>query len=66
MDLKPGDSFYAKVEATCSLVWALDPTPKTLEEAFPWGLPRRSYVCNASSITIDNIEYLSIMRSKHG
>lgn len=65
MGLKPGDSFYAKVDAKCSLVWALDPVPKALESSLPWGSPRRSYICNADILTIDGREYKSIIRSNH-
>jgi hypothetical protein len=65
MGLKPGDTFYAKVKGTCSLVWALDPVPKGMEEALPWGSPRKSYICNADSITIDSKEYRSLVRSNH-
>ena len=63
--LKPGDSFYAKVEGKCSLVWALDPVPQVLQNALPWGSPRRFYICNADSIVIKGKEYKSLIRSKN-
>jgi hypothetical protein len=65
MGLKPGDSFYAEVKGTCSLVWALDPVPQILQGTLPWGLPRRSYVCNANSIVIEGKEYRSLIRSNN-
>jgi hypothetical protein len=62
MGLKPGDTFYAAVEAMCSPAWVLDKTPKGLEQALPWGSPRRAYVCNADSIMINGREYKSLVR----
>lgn len=66
MGLKEGDSFYALVEATCSEMWALDKTPPSMESSFPWGIPRRAYICNAETIKIGNKTYKSLIRGNHG
>lgn len=50
MNLKPGDTFYAKVEGICSPILSLD--------------ANITYICNADSITIDNKEYESLVRGK--
>lgn len=51
--LKPGDSFYAYVNAECQEVWALDDNSKPTDLWESFGAPRRVYICNANSITID-------------
>jgi hypothetical protein len=55
--LKLGDERNIYVEAECNPVWALDPVPKVFEEAFPWGMKRQIYICNATSITVNGQKY---------
>lgn len=62
MKLEPGSEFYAMVVAKCQEVWALDPTPKVLEEVYPWGIPRRFRICTADSLTINGKTYISLVR----
>lgn len=65
MHLQVGTTLLVGVKAKCSLAWSLDPVPKALEEAQPWGSPRRAYICNADSILIEGKEYKSLVRSNN-
>ena len=51
LGLKPGDSFWANVEAECKLIYAVDPTPPIFEGSLLYGNTRLSYICNATRIT---------------
>jgi hypothetical protein len=62
MGLKTGDGFYARVEAKCSPVWALDKVSSAMEEVLPYGASRQSYICNADSISINGKKYKSLVR----
>jgi len=65
MKLKPGDTFYAKIDGKCASAFALDPVPEAMQDVLPFGAPRDAYVCNADSIFIKGIEYKSLIRSRH-
>lgn len=49
---KYGEWFRIKMEGECQEVWKLDEVPKGMEEAFPFGVPRKAYICNIDELEI--------------
>ena len=52
LPVKPHTWFKIKFSGECQKNFALDPTPKGMEGAFPFGVPRRHSICNVDKIGI--------------
>src|SRR5690606_3732424 len=56
LPVNEGDWFRAYVNMECGTAYALDEI-KYVEQTFPYGVPRLSYLCNANEITINGKTY---------
>lgn len=42
--------FQIRVEGECQEIYKLDEAPKSMSGAYPYGIPRKAYICNADKL----------------
>lgn len=54
LPFKEGEVFKIKSTVECFEAFALDKAPKTHEDTFPFGIPRKQWLCTATKLEVVN------------